>query len=284
MDLSWDVVPFHQASSKRVLMAGAGSLGCTLLNIARGHTIMNYDIVDNEQILSIAQNTSSYVTTVLDCQNSLIRSGISHILSGTHFVLSEENPEQTSDLPILCLIYGSQVVDDLSDTVERFKARWPSARVVLLVEGMASAAMVQAFQTGMDGICSTGMTREALIKALELVMLGETFFAPTLALSLWDDASRQRQARSEGAVVVGPGAAAIADKLTGRETQILSHLTLGASNKHIARTLGVAEATVKVHVKGILRKIKAANRTQAAMWAQQHMDLVANDRIIAAAE
>jgi two-component system nitrate/nitrite response regulator NarL len=46
----------------------------------------------------------------------------------------------------------------------------------------------------------------------------------------------------------------------------------------------VAEATVKVHLKGILRKIKAANRTQAAMWAQQHMDFAANDGIVTAAE
>jgi two-component system, NarL family, nitrate/nitrite response regulator NarL len=265
-------------------MAGAGSLGCTLLNIIRGYTIMNHDVVYSEQIRPIAQNASSYVTTVLVCQNLLIRGGISHILSGTHFLLSEEKPEQRSELPILCLIYGSQAADDLRETIERSKAQWPSARVVLLAEGMKSAAMVQALQAGLDGLCFTAMNREALIKALELVMLGETFIAPALALSLWDDALRQRQARPDGAVVVGPAAAAIADKLSGRETQILSHLTLGASNKHIARELGVAEATVKVHVKAILRKVKAANRTQAAMWAQQHMNLAANDGVIAVAD
>ena len=45
----------------------------------------------------------------------------------------------------------------------------------------------------------------------------------------------------------------------------------GAPNKIIARQLDVAEATVKVHVKAILRKIQVANRTQAAMWAVEHM-------------
>ena len=60
--------------------------------------------------------------------------------------------------------------------------------------------MVQAFQAGLDGLCLTAMNREALIKALELVMLGETFIASALALSLWDEASRQRQARPDGAV------------------------------------------------------------------------------------
>jgi two-component system nitrate/nitrite response regulator NarL len=47
----------------------------------------------------------------------------------------------------------------------------------------------------------------------------------------------------------------------------------GASNKMIARELDLAEATVKVHIKAILKKVQAANRTQAAMWAQQHLQM-----------
>ena len=45
----------------------------------------------------------------------------------------------------------------------------------------------------------------------------------------------------------------------------------GASNKEIASRIGLAEATIKVHIKSILRKVEAANRTQAAMWAQKHL-------------
>jgi two-component system nitrate/nitrite response regulator NarL len=45
----------------------------------------------------------------------------------------------------------------------------------------------------------------------------------------------------------------------------------GEPNKVIARKLHVAEATVKVHIKAILRKIGVANRTQAAMWAKGHL-------------
>jgi two-component system, NarL family, nitrate/nitrite response regulator NarL len=93
-------------------------------------------------------------------------------------------------------------------------------------------------------------------------------------------AAEHPQATSSGPATftpaVDPSAAAIANKLSAREAQILVHLTRGASNKLIARGLGVAEATVKVHVKAILRKVNAANRTQAAMWAQQHMNDAAN--------
>ncbi|KQT59911.1 hypothetical protein ASG52_19440 [Methylobacterium sp. Leaf456] len=52
--------------------------------------------------------------------------------------------------------------------------------------------------------------------------------------------------------------------LSGRESEILLHVIRGSSNKVIARALGIAEATVKIHVKGIFRKIGVANRTQAA--------------------
>src|SRR5262249_48759432 len=55
--------------------------------------------------------------------------------------------------------------------------------------------------------------------------------------------------------------------LTEREEQILRGLVKGQSNKMIARTCGSMEATIKVHVKSILRKIRVSNRTQAAIWA-----------------
>jgi two-component system nitrate/nitrite response regulator NarL len=58
--------------------------------------------------------------------------------------------------------------------------------------------------------------------------------------------------------------------LSGRETQVLDGLTKGHANKVIARTCEISEATVKVHMKSILRKIRVANRTQAAIWALEH--------------
>ncbi|MBB4039962.1 two-component system nitrate/nitrite response regulator NarL [Microvirga flocculans] len=59
--------------------------------------------------------------------------------------------------------------------------------------------------------------------------------------------------------------------MSPREKEILQSLMGGDANKVIARKLDVTEATVKVHVKSILRKIGAANRTQAAMWANENL-------------
>jgi len=59
-------------------------------------------------------------------------------------------------------------------------------------------------------------------------------------------------------------------KLSEREAQILDGLVKGHANKVIARTCDITEATVKVHMKSILRKIRVTNRTQAAIWALEN--------------
>jgi two-component system, NarL family, nitrate/nitrite response regulator NarL len=58
--------------------------------------------------------------------------------------------------------------------------------------------------------------------------------------------------------------------LPPREQEILQTLVTGASNKMIANRLGITEATVKVHLKTLLRKIDVNNRTQAAIWAMNN--------------
>ena len=55
--------------------------------------------------------------------------------------------------------------------------------------------------------------------------------------------------------------------LSAREQQVLEQIALGASNKEIARTLAIAETTVKIHVQHILRKLELTSRVQAAVFA-----------------
>lgn len=59
-------------------------------------------------------------------------------------------------------------------------------------------------------------------------------------------------------------------RISQREEQILQRLMVGDSNKVIAAKIGITEATVKVHLKSLLRKIGATNRTQAAIWAMNN--------------
>lgn len=82
---------------------------------------------------------------------------------------------------------------------------------------------------------------------------------------LAERASTEHQPAPLPAYVNGTSTRAV--KLSDREAEILQCLVNGASNKAIARDLRIAEATVKVHVKGLLRKMQLQNRTQAAIWA-----------------
>jgi two-component system nitrate/nitrite response regulator NarL len=71
---------------------------------------------------------------------------------------------------------------------------------------------------------------------------------------------------------VPTGAAATADEadaLSPREMEVLRELARAASNKEIARTLNIAETTVKIHVQNILRKLKLSSRVQAAVFASE---------------
>src|SRR3546814_70355 len=99
---------------------------------------------------------------------------------------------------------------------------------------------------------------EALIHSLKLAMLGQKVMPTELAMALINGATGMQPA----------GGRSIADYgLSDREMEILRCLVNGDANKVIANRLDITEATVKVHMKSLLRKITAATRTQAAIWA-----------------
>lgn len=244
---------------------------------------MRHDVVYKKQILSVAQDPFQNITTVLICSNFLLRAGISHILSGTRFALTEEHcddlsslPAFTDGVPTLFIICESRATDEYAAAVEELKAQHPSARVVVMADEMDAEAVMWLCRAGLDGFCPTSMDRHALIKALEIVILGETYIPASIGLTLLDQARQGRRGAHLGngaAFAPANDPAGRPNKLSEREAQILRCLTQGASNKVIARELGVAEATVKVHIKAILRKVKASNRTQAAIWATGHLGL-----------
>jgi DNA-binding NarL/FixJ family response regulator len=63
----------------------------------------------------------------------------------------------------------------------------------------------------------------------------------------------------------------LADQLSDREKQVLRLVAAGLANKQIARRLGIAESTVKVHTGNIFRRIGVTDRTSAALWAKEHL-------------
>jgi two-component system nitrate/nitrite response regulator NarL len=154
------------------------------------------------------------------------------------------------------LVISGQPVTDEADA-RAIREAFPSARIVVLADDLSVDVLRAAMGGGADGFLSKSVSPEALIQSLQLVTLGEKVFPTNLAAMLLDLNSVPSPLNS----IRG---------LSPRENEILQALVTGASNKVIAYKLGITEATVKVHLKTLLRKIDVNNRTQAAIWAMNN--------------
>jgi two-component system nitrate/nitrite response regulator NarL len=234
----------------------------------------------HETYYDLAAQDVSQISTVLMCGNSLTRAGIKHILSETCFQIHDDAVHHESSLSpapdaevVLFILEATRSLGEIAGLIMGLKGQCEAARIVLLADNLDGDLIVLAYQAGAAGVLHTATAPEILIKSLELIALGERVFPAAAILSAANDmAHALRQEHQPGMTEApikthSPGER----NLSGREQEILRWLMEGAPNKIIARKLGVAEATVKVHIKAILRKIRAQNRTQAAMWATTHL-------------
>jgi two-component system, NarL family, nitrate/nitrite response regulator NarL len=233
----------------------------------------------HESYHALAAQDASQISTFLICGNFILGEGIKHILSDTCFRIQEDAVHHPASLSrvaeaevILFLVEATRSPSEVAELVRGLKAQREAARIVLLTDSLEGNFIVLAHQAGAAGVLHTGTAPEVLIKSLELIMLGESVFPAEAILSAVSGMTPLPQEH-----LYGTTGARIDSHLPGerrlsqREQEILCLLTQGAPNKVIARKLNVAEATVKVHIKAILRKIRVQNRTQAAMWAAQQL-------------
>jgi two-component system nitrate/nitrite response regulator NarL len=200
------------------------------------------------------------------------------VLDSTDFrVVASENNVQDVELAsfadhrfLLFIIVSCHDIGSALEQIERFKTDYPAGRVALLADDSHLEEAISAFRVGANACFTNVHTCHAFIKALEMVMLGETIVPPEL-LTLVSKGTQEPPADSAGARSTVDHASAneadAAPRLSEREKNILRYIVEGSSNKHIARKLSIAEATVKVHVRAILGKLRVKNRTQAAIWA-----------------
>jgi two-component system, NarL family, nitrate/nitrite response regulator NarL len=215
--------------------------------------------------------------TVIVQQNGLRREGLARCLDNSPFRIVASLPH-CDDPALSCLVHGLLLVDIGEDVksgvraIECFKERQPTARIVALAERSNVEDAISTFRAGANAYLAEVTSRDALIKSLELVMLGKTI----IPFQILSEFFGQNPCVPNGAgETIEAGSAAefdysTAPSLSAREKHILGCLANGSSNKVIAREVDAAEATVKVHVKSILRKLRVQNRTQAAIWALNH--------------
>lgn len=200
---------------------------------------------------------------VLISPNAIAREGLSRIIASADFEIVDAAPAAADidwsacDSEILTVIDAGLGVPQAAGLSE-VRDHHPDARCVVLVDEFDYDGMVQCFEGMAQGYIVKDMPCSPLITSLQLASLGERI----LPSGLLDLVLRQQTFPTQGEVQNIDRA-----NLSQREFDVLCCLTAGHSNKVIARDLDISEATVKVHVKAILRKIKVDNRTQAAMWA-----------------
>jgi two-component system nitrate/nitrite response regulator NarL len=195
--------------------------------------------------------------------------------------------------PLFLVVHTGDDFDTAVEQIELFRDQHPDGRIAIVTDHYRPGELVSAFRAGANGYFADVMTCDVFIKSMELVMMGETIFPPAfLSFVLDPEGVHPEGDHPEGdhlgeAVPRDENNQAIlirtentlAPQLSKRERSILNCLIEGDSNKCIARKIDIAEATVKVHVKAILRKIRVQNRTQAAIWGMNNGSLTrpAND-------
>jgi len=129
------------------------------------------------------------------------------------------------------------------------RGEFPEARIIALSTYGGDEDIRRALHSGVRAYLTKDVLHDELIRAIHAVHAGEIYLpAPVKALL---------------------DAGALPADLSAREMEVLSHIVKGEGNKQIAYALGIAEHTVKNHVKNILSKLSVDDRTQAATAAIQ---------------
>jgi two-component system nitrate/nitrite response regulator NarL len=157
-------------------------------------------------------------------------------------------------------------IDDFDTQFEQlleFREEYPEVNIITLARDYGAEQLFALFDLGVAGALLDDVSQNAIELTFRLISEGEKIYPSNLATVLME--------RFQYMSSIDLNCPAIQETdLSQREREILKCLTSGDSNKRIAIRLNISEATVKVHVKSILRKINVDNRTQAAIWALRH--------------
>jgi two-component system, NarL family, response regulator LiaR len=204
------------------------------------------------------------VTSILLVEDhALTRAGLRAALSDAGFVVVGEAGDGQRGLEEATRLKPDIVVVDLGlpglDGIEltrRLRQSAPSTRVVILTMHDLDTEVLAALAAGADAYCVKSSNPQGVITAVRTVAEGGAYFDPAVAHVVLRR-------------VVAPSAQPVVQSspLTPRETEILRLIADGVGNADIAKQLSLGLGTVKGHIRDILGKLSAADRTQAAVVA-----------------
>lgn len=155
------------------------------------------------------------------------------------------------------------------DAIAGLREASPASRVVMLTVSEDSDDLATALRHGAQGYLLKTIDGDLLAEAVRRAARGEPVVSPEMMGKLV--AAFQNQGAPEPAPLPPEPETAPPSPLSPREEDVLREIARGASNKEIARTLEIAETTVKIHVQHILRKLGLSSRVQAAVYASDRL-------------
>ncbi len=209
--------------------------------------------------------------------HALFRSGIRSLLQRhPEFVIVGEAADGVEGIKRAGQLQPDVVLLDLNmpgmsgvETLQLMLQDCPGTAVLMLTVSEDVDDLTLAMRAGACGYLVKNIETDFLVRAIRRAAAGETVVAEAMTGKL--------VAQLRGAP---PAAAPVSelDKLTPREREIIACLARGESNKVIARTLDLAESTVKIHVQNVLKKLHLTSRVQAAVFAVEHRLISGDDR------
>ena len=185
----------------------------------------------------------------------LLREGIAAVLEGqTDLQLVGEAANGREALESFRACRPDVVLMDLQmpemggiEAITAIRDEFPEARVVVLTTYKGDMQAIRAFKAGACGYLLKSMLRKELLDTIRSVHAGKKRIPPEIASEIAEHHAD--------------------DVLTQREIEVLQQVAAGAANKIVAGQLGISEETVKAHMRSILAKLSANDRTHAVMIA-----------------
>jgi two-component system nitrate/nitrite response regulator NarL len=229
---------------------------------------------------------SRNVLTTVVGPKGLLRDSLTSLLGGysyrvtdSHHTAADIPSPQEEEGPRLVLLIA-RAADVAVTECAAIRQTSPNCKIVGLLEEILDEDFQKLAHSPIDGCVPLDVSQDVLTRALDLVVSGAARF-----IVLADRSRLSTSPSAEGQQTLDPNSgssgdglgldwaersadlSATAKVLSEREKQIIDGVVEGQSNKIIARACGISEATVKVHMKAILRKVRCSNRTQLAIWA-----------------
>ena len=216
---------------------------------------------------------------ILADDHKLVRDGLTpfleelddnvNVIEAASFEHAMKAAKQARDLQLIILDLGMPGMNGLAG-VRQMMESYPNVPVVILSGTHDQSAILKAFNLGIAGFIPKSAGSGVMMSALQLVMAGERYIPSQILVgAAIQDADRRQAATTLATPSTRSINAARFEKLSKREQHVLELLAGGMTNKEIARSIDLQEATIKIHVKNIYRKMGVNNRVQAVRMVIQ---------------